>query len=240
MEQQTLKISVLSLAAVLALGLLSRSEATPKLDAADHRVIKQLETVLRERVTSPNNSLKIVIKPTERASEGYFESIQVQGSPAMLKKLRVSKFNLLARNVRLDLNGLFNERKIRTLKSKTSLTAVVTEDDLTYMLAQGKRTKDMGLKVKYQKDHTISVTGNLNWTLINGPISGTGRMTMAPGHKVNLDIISMKLRGVEVPQFIKNQFSEHINPVIDYADLPFNPPFKGVKVDGPRATIYTK
>jgi hypothetical protein len=239
MEQRTLKISVLSLCAVLALGLFSRSEATPLLDAADHRVIKQLETVLRERVTSPNNSLKIVVKPTERASEGYFDLIQVQGSPAMLKKLRVSKFNLMARNVHLDTNYLFTERKIRTLKSKTDLTAVVTESDLTYMLAQGKRTKDMGLQVKYLKDR-ISVSGNLNWTLINGPITGVGRLSMAPGHKVNLNIISMKLRGVEVPQFIKNQFSEHINPVIDYEDLPFNPPFKGVKVEGPKATIYTE
>lgn len=228
-------LSTVVLAGAMALHY-PLSAAPPAIDAADKKVASKLESVLRERVTSPNGNLRIIVKPTARSSEGYFDLVQVEGAPAKIKKLPISSFYLDARNVRVDVPHLFQEGKVRTLAATTKVKAVISEDDLTNMLAQGKRTKEMGLKVKYV-GKTLSVTGQLNYALLSGPVAGSGRLRLVPGHKVHLDIMSLKLRGVEVPQFVKNQFSERINPVIDYQDVPFNPPFKGLTVAGPNATI---
>lgn len=215
-------------------------QAAPQLDAQDQKVINRLNWLLNRRVKKPDGSkINISIVPTARASEGYFSQIKMSGAPAQLKKkFRVSQFNLDARNVHLDVASLWNGNRVKTFQSQTKLRAVITEDDLTSMLAKGGATKSMGLKIKFLGDK-IGVTGNLNYALINGPINGVGKLRMAPGHRVFLDIYSLKLRGVEVPGFIKNQFSGHINPVIAYEDLPFNPPFKGVKMIGKKAVLST-
>lgn len=215
------------------------AQAAPVLDAQDLKVVNRLNWLLNRHVKKPNGSkINISITPTARASEGYFSQILMSGSPAQLKKkFRVSQLNLDARNVHLDVASLWNGNRVKTFQSQTKLRAVISEDDLTSNLATGS-TRSMGLKIKFLGDR-IGVTGNLNYALINGPIDGVGRLRMAPGHKVFLDILSLKLRGVEVPGFIKNQFSNHINPVIAYEDLPFNPPFKGVKMIGNKAVLST-
>jgi hypothetical protein len=182
-------------------------------------------------------TLKIV--PTSRASEGYFSEITMSGSPAKLKRLYVSQFNMSARNVQIDVPALMNDRKIRTKKSSTQVRAVVSEADLTRMLSDGKRTKGMKLQVKYLPGGAMRVTGNLNYTLLSGPIVGVGRLRQTADRKLFLDVSSLKLRGAEVPGPMKNYLSNQINPVIDYEDLPFNPPFKSVKVIGNQAVIST-
>ncbi len=219
---------------------LSAAPASSILDAQDKKVIDRLSWLLNKRVKKPDGSkINISIVPTARASEGYFSQIKMSGAPAQLKKkFRVSQFALDARNVRIDVASLWSVNRVKTYQSQTKLRAVITEDDLTSMLAQGGATKKMGLKIKFLGDK-IGVTGNLNYALINGPINGIGKLRMAPGHKVYLDILSLKLRGVEVPGFIKNQFSGHINPVIAYEDLPFNPPFKGIKMVENKAVLST-
>ena len=101
--------------------------------------------------------------PTRGASEGYFDRISIRGAPLRFKKLYVSEFALDARNVKVDVAALSSLKKIRTSRSTTSLRAVISEDDLTKMLASGKSTKAMGLKVKYVGDKirvtAISITG---------------------------------------------------------------------------------
>lgn len=214
--------------------------SAPTIDAEDRKVTNQLIAVLHRSLKKPNGEkINLTVVPTARASEGYFAQIRMSAAPAQLKKkLRVSAFDLDARNVHVNVAALWGERRVRTYKSQTKLRATISEDDLTQMLARGKHTKTMGIKVKFQGDK-LAVTGNINYALVNGPVSGLAKLRMVPGHKVNLDIISMKLRGMELPQFVKDQFASRINPVIDYNDLPFNPPFKGVKVVGNKAYLTT-
>ncbi len=213
--------------------------AAPALDARDKRVAAQVESILRNLVKNPNGGgVKISVVPNARASEGYFDRISIQGAPLRFKKLYVSEFALDARNVKVDVPALWSVRKIRTSRSTTKLRAVISENDLTRMLASSKSTKSMGLKVRYIGDK-MRVTGNLNYGLVNGPVTGVAKLRQGANHKVYLDILSLKLRGVESPGFVKNQFSNRINPVIDYQDLPFNPPFRTLKVVGNKAYLST-
>ncbi|MBW3634940.1 MAG: DUF2993 domain-containing protein [Armatimonadetes bacterium] len=214
--------------------------AAPTLDAQDKRVSERLALLLHQNIKQPNGSkIKLVVSPTARASEGYFSQIHMSGAPVQLRqKLRISEFSLDARNVRVDVVSLWGANKVRTLQSQTTLRAVITEDDLTQLLARGKRSKGMNLKVKYLGNQ-MRVTGNLNYPLLSGPVVGVGTLRLMPGHKVHLDITSLKLRGVETPAFVKNQLMGHVNPVIEYQDLPFNPPFKSVKVVGNKAILST-
>ncbi len=221
---------------VLLLSAAEPAVSAPALDAADNRVTAALTRVLRARVTSPGG-LKLTIKPTTRASEGYFAQIAMAGKPTKIKNLQLSELTLDARNVRLDVPALLRNNDINTLQATTTFRAVVSESDLTRVMAQGKATQDMKLRVKYLPDGRMKVTGQLNYTLVNGPVQGIGRLVLKPGSKVNLEIQSLKLRGHEVPQFIKDQLSSRINPVIDYADVPFKPRFRSLKVVGSRAIL---
>lgn len=212
------------------------AKSAPALDAADQKVTSALTRILRARITSPSG-VKLTIKPTARASEGYFAQVALAAKSAKIKKLPLSELTLDARNVRIDVPYLQRENGIRTIAASTTFRAVVSENDLTNLLAQGRSTKDMKLRVKYLPDGRMRVTGQLNYTLVNGPVQGIGRLVLKPGSKVNLDIQSLQLRGHEVPQFIKDQLSGRINPVIDYADVPFKPAFRTIKVVGTRAVL---
>lgn len=233
-----------SLLAGTAFGLLCgvsawQVQAGPVLDAADQRVVNRVESVLKSTIKNPNGGpVSIKLVPTARASEGFFSSVTISGKPVKLKKLFVSEAYLSAKNVRVQLSALWDKGKIRTTKSQTSMRVVISEDDLTKTLSQGRHTRDMKLKVKFEGDK-MRVTGNLNYALLNGPVVGTARLRQTADRKVFLDILSLQLRGVEVPAFVKNQFSSHINPVIDYEDVPFNPPFKTLKIVGNKAYLST-
>lgn len=234
-------------AALLAATLLSGALLVPRalgeatLDAKDKKVVARVEEILRERVSSPNKNFKLVIKPTERADQGYFSEILIDGQPVQIKKLRVTAFTLRARNVRISVPALDDE-KIRTISSQTTLRAVVTEQDLTDVFSRGKHSKAMGLKAKYLKDpqhgDVLQVKGNWAWTWFSGPVVGVAKLKVSKDNKVYADILSLQLNGREVPAFVKNKFSEKINPLIDYNDVPFQPRFRAVKVEGSRAIIF--
>jgi len=215
---------------------------TVQVDAQGQRVIAALSKFLRGRVTNPNGKLQLKLVPTARVAEGYFSEIYMAGHPAQIKKLHLSELVMRARNVHINVPHLMQTGRLQTFTSNTSLRAVISEGDLTNLLAKGKHSKDMGLKVKYVKHPTwgdvMHVTGKLNWTLINGPVSGYGKLKLMPGHQVHLEILSMQLRGHEVPAFIKNQFMNKVNPVVEYDDLPFRPKIKALKVQGGKATLF--
>ena len=217
----------------------TNAPAAPALSPQAQRVTSQVTSLLRNLVKNPTGGgVNISIVPNARAGEGYFDRISIKGAPLKFKKLYVSEFALDARNVKINVPDLYSVGKIRTSRSTTTLRAVISEDDLTKMLASSKSTRSMGLRVKYVGDK-MRVTGNLNYGLVNGPVTGVAKLRQGGDHKVYLDILSLKLRGVEAPGFVKNQFSNRINPVIDYKDLPFNPPFKTLKIVGNKAYLST-
>lgn len=206
----------------------------------DLKVARQVEQVLRHVITSPNNNLKISVTPNSRSREGYFSRVSISGKPVQVRKLPISEFSLYATDVRLSVDKL-KLNKVSTVQAKTQFRAVVTENDLTTMLARSKGTKKMGLKAKYLKDPTngdvLQVTGNWAWSWFSGPVTGVGKLRVTPDNKVYADILSLKLNGAEVPGFVKNKFAEKINPVIDYDDVPFDPQFRTLKVEGSRAIL---
>jgi hypothetical protein len=209
-----------------------------KADPQAQRVMTALTRVLQGKISSPGGKMQLILRPTARAGQGYFSEIYLAAHPAAFKKkMRISELVMRARNVRVDVPHLLREGKVNTLASTTTLRAVITENDLTSLLASGKHTASMGLRVKYIGDR-MRVTGNWNWGWFSGPVIGIGRLRLAPGYKINFDILSLKLNGAEVPQFVKNKFSEKLNPVIDYEEVPFQPHFRGVKVQGSKATVY--
>lgn len=204
--------------------------------ARGRQVAGALERLLRARVSSPGKRLHLVIRAGARADEGYFSEILLSGGPVQVKKLRISELSLRARQVRLDVPALLNEGKIRTLASRSALRAIVTESDLVALLARGRSTRDMKMRVKYLGDR-IRVSGNWNWGWLNGPIVGEGRLRLMPGSRVNFDIISLKLNGSELPDFVKTRFSDRINPLLSYEDIPFQPRFRSLQLKGNKAIL---
>ncbi len=217
------------------------TQAAPPIrpDANGQRVTNRVEQLLRGVIKSQDGRpLAIHLSPTARASQGYFSDVKIAGGATRLKSLFVSQFQLHSQNVQVDVPALYSIGKVKTLRANTQMRVVISENDLTKMLAAGKSTKDMKLRVKYVGDR-MRVTGVLNFPFINGPISGVAKLRQTADHNVYLDILSMQLRGVEAPGFVKNQLSSRINPVVNYSTVPFNPPFRSLKVVGDKAYLST-
>ncbi len=219
----------------LGLALGARIAAPAQgLDAQGQRVTNLLREVLSEKVKNAS----FTITPTADARSGYFSEVVISGAPVRIKHTRLSGLLLHARHVHVSVSQLINERKITTLGAVTNLRATITENDLDQLLAEGKHTADMHLHVKFLPGAKLRVAGNWHWTMLNGPVVGVGHLRLAPGNKVNIDVLSLKLNGAEVPGWVKSKFNEKLNPILDYTDVPFQPRFNGLKVVGSTATLY--
>lgn len=201
------------------------------------RVTQALENYLRNRITSPGGKLEIKITPSAKADQGYFTEVLIVARPAKIKKRQFSLLRLRATNLHIDPNALLKKNDLETISSKTTLYAEVTAQELTKALASGKESSVMNLKVNFKGD-LIQVSGNYNWGVFSGPFIATGKLRLASGHQIVADIQSLKINGFEAPALIKNKFSERINPLIDYTDLPFKPPFRKLVIQGNKAIVY--
>lgn len=220
-------------------GQAPASAAPATVDATGQRVTHRVDQLLRGVLKTQNGTpIALKITPDARSSQGFFPHITISGGATRLKNLFVSEFQLDAQNVQVDVPALTSVGKVRTVRSQTRLRVVITEDDLTKTLSRGKNTRGMGLRVKYVGDK-MRITGNLNYAFLNGPISGLAKLRQTSDHNVYLDILSLQLRGVEAPGFIKNQLSNRINPIVNYSTLPFNPPFRHLHVVGNKAILST-
>lgn len=200
------------------------------------QVSQALERYLKGRITSPGGKSQIKITPAPKSQQGYFQEIFITASPAQIQKKRFSQLRLRAKNLRIDPNALLNKNELKTLSSTTTLYAEVTADELTKALASGKDSSKMNLRVKFIGQQ-IQVSGNYNWGIFSGPFIATGKLRLSSGHKIVADVQSLKINGMEAPVFIKNKFSERINPLVDYTDLPFQPPFRKLVIRGNKAIV---
>ncbi len=195
-----------------------------------------LEAALRKRIKSPNGKVIVKIIPGSRAAQGIFQEVYVSAKPAQIKKRRFSELVLSARNVKMALAPLV-KGKLETISSQTKLRAVVTEAEITQVLARGQESSDKNLRVKFQNNGTVRVTGDWKWGWLSGPIEAVGKLKLGPNYTVIADISTLKLNGATVPAPLKNKFQERINPLVDYEDLPFRPPFKSLQFIGSKAYI---
>ncbi len=95
----------------------------------------------------------------------------------------------------------------------------------------------MKLKVKFSDTGQVRVTGLWKWSWFSGPMEAIGKLRLGPNYTVVADVQTLKLNGANVPPAAKNRFQERINPLIDYRDLPFRPPFKSLKFSAGKAFI---
>lgn len=227
-------------AIAIALGLAAASFA-PRGHAAPiseqgQRVINKVHQLFDAKVSSPGGKMTFKLVPGAHPEKGEFREIYANGAPAKLRKLQITAFTIRARNVRINVHELLNRDNLETLSAQTSLRAIVTANDLTRYLAVGKHTKDMKLQVSF-RGKALFVTGNFKWQWFSGPVQGLGRMRLGSNRKVYFDIVTLKLNGSEVPDWLKSKFSEKINPVIDYDNVPFQPKFKSLQISGDRAIL---
>lgn len=217
----------------IAVGVLALpSQAAPSAQA----VSDALKKALKESISSPGGNMVVKITANSKTAQGYFAEVYVAARPAKIKKRQFSEFVMRAKNVRLDVAKLMKGR-IKTLASQTTLRAIITESELTQALAKGQDSADKGLKVKFAANGAVRVTGTWKWSWFSGPMDAVGKLRLGPNYTVVADISSLKLNGKIVPQGLKNKFQQEINPLLDYQDLPFRPPFKSLKFVGAKAII---
>jgi len=215
----------------------SAPKGLPKgLSKEGHRVVSKVREILHAKVSSPGGQMKLNIVPGAHPERGEFREISAIGAPAKVRKLEITSIHITARDVRIKVADMFRENKIRTTTAKTTLRAVVTDNDLTRYLGKGNHTRDMGLQVRFMGKAT-RVTGNFKWQWFSGPVEGYGRLRLGDDCKVYFDILTLKLNGKAVPDWLKVKFSEKINPIIDYDEVPFRPQFKRLQIQGDRAIL---
>ncbi len=224
---------------VIAAASLSRAATAPAQNAKAQQVTASLNKFLHKKLSSPNGSLRIVVKPGARADAGYFSEVAIYGKPAMLKnRMPVTELQMRATNVHISPSMILRQHKrdLVTIASTTALRIVISEDDLTQMFANGKSSANMHLKAKFLGDR-LRVAGNMKLGWLNGPVVATGKMRVGADHMVYIDLLTLQLNGVEAPAALKANFSNRLNPLISANDLPFRPIFKPLKFYGPRVII---
>lgn len=240
-------IALIATATVMSAPQVATSQTSPLTAAQQQRgqeVTRKMTTFLQRRISSPQGKLTLVIRPGARPDLGQFSEVVISGSPIRLKKkLQISEFSMRARNVRIDTVALMrrDDVELHTLAATTTLRAVITEDDLTSMLAKGRRSADMKLRVNFNGGN-IRVAGNWKWGWFNGPVVAIGKLRLvrgANGNQVYFDISSLTLNGAQVPAFIKSKFSDQLNPLISYDDLPFLPQIRTIRFVGKKAFLST-
>ena len=220
-------------ACFVAAGVLALpSHAAPSSQA----VSDALKKALKQSISSPGGNMVVKITPGSKTAQGYFAEVYVAARPAKIKKRQFSEFVMRAKNVRLDVSKLMKGH-IKTLASQTTLRAVITEGEITQALAKGQSSGDKGLKVKFAGNGAVRVTGKWKLSWFSGPMDAVGKLRLGPNYTVVADISSLKLNGKQVPVGVKNKFQQKINPLLDYEDLPFRPPFKTLKFSGSKAII---
>lgn len=235
--------------AVLPHAKITANVAAPKIQALTLQqkraadVTAHLVRFLNRRISSPGGKMTLVVKAAPRADLGFFNDIYIAGRPLLIKKLRVSDFSLFAHNVRLDPRALLraDHRDIVTLSAQTKARAVISESDLTWMFAQGNTSKEMNLRAKFIGNQ-IRVSGNWNWGWFSGPVVVQGKLRLMKsggGNQVWCDISSLKLNGAEVPTFLRNKFSDKLNPLISYDELPFKPNIRTLTFRNAKMIIST-
>ena len=210
----------------------SSSQAAP----TAQNVSDALKSALKDVISSPGGNMVVKVTPNSKTAQGYFAEVYIAARPAKIKRRQFSELVLRARNVRLDVGKLMKGH-IKTLSSQTTLRAVVTEAELTQALAKGQDSADKGLRVKFTGNGQVRVTGIWKWSWFSGPMDAVGKLRLGSYYTVVADIASLKLNGRLVPPGVRNKFQEKINPLLDYKDLPFRPPFKSLSFSGSKAII---
>lgn len=219
------------------------STLTPQQQQRGQQVTANLKRFLSRRISNPRGKMTLVVKAAPRADLGFFSDVYIAGSPLLIKKLRVSDFSLHARNVHLSTAALLraDDRDIITYASQTTARAVISEDDLTWIFAQGNSSKSMNLRAKFVGNQ-IRVAGDWSWGWFSGPVVVQGTLRLVKnggGNQVWCNITSLKLNGAEVPLFLRNKFSDKLNPMISYDELPFKPNIRTLAFKGNKAVITT-
>lgn len=230
---------VLAMAAMLAVAgtVAQAAPLTAAQKAKGQQITRELTAVLRQKVkTYHGGQFQLKIVPAQRADMGYFSEVYIYAKPARIKDLKFSELTMRARNVRISPTALSRDESIVTLASQTTMRAVITQDEVTEVLSKGRDSADKQLKVSFVGGK-IKVTGKWAMSWFSGPMEAVGQLRLGASHTVLADIQSLKLNGKEVPPGLKNKFSEKINPLVDYTDLPFRPPFKVMRFSGNKAII---
>jgi hypothetical protein len=236
MRQTVLRPASVALATAVLGVSAHAAPLTAAQTARGKQVTAELTRLLRKRIKSPGGTLQLKIVPALRADQGYFKEVFIAATPIKIKKMRFSQLTLRARNVRISPTQLLSAHKIITLASTTTMRAVITSSEVTDALSKGQESADKQMKVAFMGDR-VRVNGTWKWSWFSGPMEAIGRLRLGASHTVVADIQSLKLNGKQVPQGMKNKFSERINPLIDYTELPFRPPFKRIRFSGNKAII---
>ena len=133
---------------------------------------------------------------------------------------------------KVDVEKLMKENDLEFVSAKSqSIHAVATPEDFSFMLAKGKDTKHMKLRVKFG-DNKIHVTGNWKLYVFQGPMDLVGKFRLRNSEQVDLIVDSLKINDRSAPPSVIRQFEEKLNPLMDTSDFPFRPKLRTVKIEG--------
>ncbi len=214
---------------VAVLGFALPAVANPSL-----QVIRTLEQVLRRDITNPQDSsglyLRIVPASPEETAKGKVQLVEIASKPARIRGIYLRELRARAVEPVLEVSALLGRGKVRTISVKESIIeGVMDAESLERMLAELKATKNMRIKVQVTDEGKVVLRGILTLLRINNPFEAVCRAEPGEGG-LYLRIEELRVNGVAAPAFLVSRLENHINPVVERRDLPFNPEIKSVRV----------
>ncbi len=223
---------VLQLLLFSLLGFALAAIANPSERA--QQVARALEQVLRRDIANPKDPnglhLRIVPASPEETANGKFQLVEIAAKPARVRSIYLREVRARAVEPVLEVPALLERGKLRTVSVKEStLQGVMDAESLERMLAELKATKNMRIKVHVTNEGKVVLQGTLTLLRINNPFEAVCRAEPGEGG-LYLRIEELRVNNVAAPAFLVTRLENHINPVVERKDLPFNPEIKSVHI----------
>lgn len=198
-------------------------------------VAQQIETKVRQRFEAEN--LRVEVMPFDDdyyTQQGRFQWIVVSADKAMRDGVAIRDLFIKTFDVTLELEPLFAENiVINTLSSgRNIITARLYEADMNTMLSlEGDWQCNSGLQDMQVdcQDGTLKFTGKYKWIVVSD-IELIGTLKVMDHSQVDFEAQSAKMNGIPLPAGPLKSILRKLNPVIDFQNVPLEPPIESVTI----------
>jgi hypothetical protein len=158
--------------------------------------------------------------PLSKFPLGYFSRIDVHIKSAKVKALRVKEGNFRFHGLRINLNSLYRDGKMR-LRSveKSHYHFLVTEKSLNEAIRE-KRLPVINPYLSIEPGR-LSFSAKFRTLFIKSHIETKGRLAIQNGTQIYFYPERLKMNSVPIPGFLRKALSRKINPIIDLDDFDF-------------------
>ena len=203
--------------------------------AAPPLTAMQLRTALGHALSAESVQTSVVVWPPPALWWGRADVLSIAARRLRLGSLDLDVFDATLEHVRFDPGALYLRRSLVLQAVGSGVAhATVTQDALGRVLATHSGVRDAAVRVAPRRV-TLSATVSLLGAPV--PLSAEGRLSLRGTTGVDLILDQVMVAGVALPEALRRQVTDAVNPILDAHMLPFGLRLVRIQVDEGKVTL---